>query len=52
MTDRTLVWMICSINPHMQIKKRPVRKGNLLLGGIVHALNRVVIGEDLFSLRK
>jgi hypothetical protein len=40
MTERTLVSMICSINPHMQIRKTPARKGNLLLGGIALRLNQ------------
>ena len=44
--------MICSINPHMQIRKRPVRKGNLLSGGIVYASNRAMIGEDVIQLEE
>jgi hypothetical protein len=28
-TDRTLVSMICIINPHIQIKKRPARNCHL-----------------------
>jgi hypothetical protein len=34
--------MICSINPHMQIRKTPARKGNLLLDGIALRLNQVI----------
>src|SRR6516162_9392584 len=40
MTERTRVSMICNINTHMQIRKRPARNAVLPLLGILLCLKR------------